>query len=194
MSAKSRNEAVLPTLPDDCRSGLAPWTYFNRELFAIEQEELFRRYWQIACHISDLPEPGDWFSFDIVGERAIIVRGKDGLVRAFHNVCRHRGSRIVAGEQGHCKTAMVCPFHGWSFNLDGTLRAVPKAKTFPKLDPVGHGLVPLDHEIWQGFVFVRFKPGPQPSVARLLSSHEAEVQGYRLDDLKPYETQTKEAI
>ena len=59
--------------------------------------------------------------FDIVGERAVIVRGKDGIVRAFHNVCRHRGSRVVAGDKGHCKSAMVCPFHGWSYNLDGTL-------------------------------------------------------------------------
>jgi phenylpropionate dioxygenase-like ring-hydroxylating dioxygenase large terminal subunit len=194
MNAINPIEPAVSPLADDCRGGLAPWTYFNRELFEIEQEELFRRHWQVACHISDVPEPGDWSSFDIVGERAIIVRGKDGIVRAFHNVCRHRGSRVVAGETGHCKTAMVCPFHGWSFNLDGTLRAVPKAKTFPKLDPVAHGLVPLEHEIWNGFVFVRFKPGPQPSVAELLSRHEAEAQAYRLAELTPFAPPTKEVI
>ena len=108
---------------------------------------MFRRHWQLACHVSDIPKDGDWTTFDIVSERALIVRDKDNVVRAFHNVCRHRGSRVVAGESGRCKSAMVCPFHGWSCNLDGTLRAVPKAKTFPKLDPVSHGLVPLDHEI-----------------------------------------------
>lgn len=181
-------------LADDQRGGLAPWTYFNRELFDIEQEELFRRHWQLACHVSDVPQPGDWCTFDIAGERALVVRGKDNVVRAFHNVCRHRGSRVVAGERGKCKSAMVCPFHGWSFNLDGTLRAVPKAKTFPKLDPVAHGLVPLEHEIWQGFVFIRFKAGPQPSVSELLAVHSEEASGYRLSEIRPYLPQSRDLM
>jgi phenylpropionate dioxygenase-like ring-hydroxylating dioxygenase large terminal subunit len=181
-------------LMDDERGGLPPWTYFNRELFQIEQDELFRRHWQLACHESDIPKDGDWTTFDIASERALIVRGKDNVVRAFHNVCRHRGSRVVAGESGRCKSAMVCPFHGWSYNLDGTLRAVPKAKTFPKLDPVSHGLVPLDCEIWHGFVFVRFKPGPQGSVADLMALHEAEAAAYRLADIVPYAPQTRDIL
>jgi phenylpropionate dioxygenase-like ring-hydroxylating dioxygenase large terminal subunit len=183
-----------PVLDDAARGGLAPWTYFNRELFDIEQEELFRRHWQLACHVSDVPAAGDWYAFDIVGERAIIVRGKDGVVRAFHNVCRHRGSRVVAGEKGRCKTAMVCPFHGWSFNLDGTLRAVPKARTFPKLDPLEHGLIPVEHEIWHGFIFVRFKQGPQATVAELMAGHETEAAAYRLGEIKPYVPQTRELM
>ncbi|CAN5173013.1 aromatic ring-hydroxylating dioxygenase subunit alpha [soil metagenome] len=181
-------------LGDEERGGLAPWTYFNEELFEIEQEELFRKHWQLACHVSDVPNAGDWCGFDIVGERAIVVRGKDNVVRAFHNVCRHRGSRVVAGERGNCKSAMVCPFHGWSYNLDGTLRAVPKAKTFPKLDPATHGLVPLEHEIWNGFVFVRFKPGPQPSVAEIMMPHAEEARGYRLEEILPFAPQTREAM
>jgi phenylpropionate dioxygenase-like ring-hydroxylating dioxygenase large terminal subunit len=181
-------------LTDDERAGLPPWTYFNKELFQIEQEELFRRHWQLACHVSDIPKDGDWTTFDIAGERALVVRGKDNVVRAFHNVCRHRGSRVVAGESGRCKSAMVCPFHGWSYNLDGTLRAVPKAKTFPKLDPVTHGLVPVEHEIWHGFVFVRFKPGPQGSVAELMAQHATEAANYRLAEIKPYAPQTRDIL
>lgn len=188
-------DPLAPTrLSDEERAGLPPWTYFNKELFLIEQEELFRRHWQLACHVSDVPEEGDWTTFDIAGERALIVRGKDKVVRAFHNVCRHRGSRVVAGESGRCKSAMVCPFHGWSYNLDGTLRAVPKARTFPKLDPVTHGLVPLEHEIWQGFVFVRFKAGPQGSVAGIMAPHEAEVAGYELGAVKPYLPQSRDML
>ena len=61
-------------------------------------------------------------TLDLAGERAIAVRGKDGQVRCFHNVCRHRGSRVVADERGRCKSALVCPFHGWAYNLDGTLQ------------------------------------------------------------------------
>jgi phenylpropionate dioxygenase-like ring-hydroxylating dioxygenase large terminal subunit len=164
------------------RTGLPAWTYFDSGLFETEKERLFRRYWQLACHVSDVPEPGSWLAFDIVGERAVIVRGKDGIIRAFHNVCRHRGSRVVAGERGRCKSAMVCPFHGWSYNLDGTIRAVPQVKTFPKLDPKTDGLTALDCEVWQGFVFVRFKQGPQPSLAEMMAPYAAEFAAYRLED------------
>jgi phenylpropionate dioxygenase-like ring-hydroxylating dioxygenase large terminal subunit len=181
-------------LKDDERSGLPPWTYFNKELFLIEQEELFRRHWQLACHVSDILGAGDWTTFDIAGERALILRGRDGVVRAFHNVCRHRGSRVVAGESGRCKSAMVCPFHGWSYNLDGTLRAVPKAKTFPKLDPVTHGLVPVEHEIWHGFVFLRFKPGLQASVKELMAHQENEASAYKLTEIRPHGRQTRDLL
>lgn len=187
-------ERVSCKLGAEERGGLAPWTYFNEELFEIEREELFRRHWQLACHVSDVPKAGDWCAFDIAGERAIVVRGKDDVVRAFHNVCRHRGSRIAAGERGSCKSAMVCPFHGWSYNLDGTLRAVPKAKTFPKLDPAEHGLVPLAHEIWNGFVFVRFKSGPQPAVAKIMTAHAEEAGTYKLEAITPYRPITHEVM
>jgi phenylpropionate dioxygenase-like ring-hydroxylating dioxygenase large terminal subunit len=80
-------DLVTPNrLMDDERSGLPPWTYFNNELVHIEQDELFRRHWQLACHVSDIPKDGDWTTFDIASERALIVRGKDNVVRAFHNV------------------------------------------------------------------------------------------------------------
>lgn len=161
------------------RSGLPAWTYTSTELFELEKTLLFRQHWQIAGHVSDIPDPGDFLCFDIIGERAVIVRGKDGQVRGFHNVCRHRGSRVVATDAGTCKTALVCPFHGWSFNLDGTLRSVPAKRTLPDLDPVEHGLVPVETEIWMGFIFVRFQKGPQPSVADLMAPTEAEIALYR---------------
>jgi phenylpropionate dioxygenase-like ring-hydroxylating dioxygenase large terminal subunit len=171
---------------DGSRDGLPPWTYFNAELLELEKSELFRKTWQCAGHVSDIPEPGDYLAFDIVGERALIVRGKDRKVRAFHNVCRHRGSRVVADDQGRCKSALVCPFHGWSYNLDGTLRAVPQAKSFPALDAKEHGLQPVEFEIWHGFMFVRFVPGSQPSVAELMTRYDEAVRPYRLEEVKPY--------
>ncbi|MDX1529428.1 MAG: Rieske (2Fe-2S) protein, partial [Gammaproteobacteria bacterium] len=140
------------------RSGLPPWTYFSEELLEIEKEELFRKHWQLACHVSDVPEPGSYVALDIAGERALILKGTDGRARAFHNVCRHRGSRVVADDKGRCKSAVVCPFHGWSYNLDGTLRQPAQAHTLPDLDPVAFGLKPTEMEIWNGFVFIRFKP------------------------------------
>jgi phenylpropionate dioxygenase-like ring-hydroxylating dioxygenase large terminal subunit len=166
------NDLVQPKLKDSERSGLPGWTYFNEEAMELEKEHLFRRCWQLLGHVNDIPEPGDYLTFDIAGERAIAVRGKDGRVRCFHNVCRHRGSRVVADKRGSCKSAIVCPFHGWAYNLDGTLRGAPAPRSLPDLDPETHGLPKLEHEIFHGYVFVRFKSGPQPSVADMLKSYE----------------------
>ena len=103
-----------------------------------------------------------------MGERALIIRDEENKIRAFHNVCRHRGSRVLDSAEGMCKSVISCPFHGWSYNLDGSLRGAAKASTFPAFDREKWGLKPLEMEIWHGFVFVRFKPGLQPSVANLL--------------------------
>lgn len=167
------------------RGGLPPWTYFSDELLEIEKEELFRRHWQLVCHVNDLPQAGDYVAIDIVGERALILRGADGRVRAFHNVCRHRGSRVVADDKGSCKSAVVCPFHGWSYNLDGTLRSPAQAHTLPDLDPAEFGLKPMEMDIWNGFVFVRFKPGRQRSIAEILRRFEDEVAPYELPNFIP---------
>lgn len=174
---------VFPN-PED-RFGLPGWTYFNDELFALESETLFRRHWQIVCHSNDILEKGQFTTFDLVGERALIIRGEDGVIRAFHNLCRHRGSRVVTEENGICKNAMVCPFHGWSFNLDGTLRSPARPRTLPDLDPVEWGLKPIECEIWQGFIFIRFKPGHQPSVKEIMAPHDALIQPQQLADLVP---------
>lgn len=167
------------------RRGLPGWTYHSPALLELEKEQVFRNHWQIVGHVSDVPEPGDYLTMDVVGERALVVRGKDGVVRAFHNMCRHRGSRVVADSQGSCKGALVCPFHGWVYNLDGTLRGAARPLTFPELDKVEFGLKPIDLEIWMGFVFVRFRQGPQPSVAELMRSVEQEISHYRIGDMVP---------
>ena len=89
-------------LPNDHdRKGLPAWSYFNTEMLEMEKDLLFRSHWQLVCHANDLPDPGDFVTLDCVGERALVIRGKDGALRAFHNLCRHRGSRVVAGEQGN---------------------------------------------------------------------------------------------
>ncbi len=183
ISYTTQKEQVEPPPNDWDHGGLPAWAYTNTEYFELEKDILFRRQWQIAGHISDVAEPGDYICFDIVGERALIVRGKDGKVRAFHNVCRHRGSRVVADNRGSCKTALVCPFHGWSFNLDGTFRSAPAPRSLPNLDAVEHGLVPLELEIWMGFIFVRFKPGPQPSVSELMAPVATEVGYYKPEEM-----------
>ncbi len=167
------------------RSGLPAWTYCDEDLTEIEKELLFRRHWQLACHQSDIPEPGDFQCFDMVGERAVIVRGKDGAIRAFHNLCRHRGSRVVGTDRGHCDHVITCPFHGWSYDFDGTLRAPLRPQSLPDLDRVAYGLKPIELEIWQGFVFVRFQSGDQPSVTDIMAPFQDEAAAYHTDAMVP---------
>lgn len=174
------------TIPNDWdRRGLPGWSYHSQALLNLEKEHVFRNHWQIAAHVGDVPNPGDYLTMDVVGERALILRGRDGVVRGFHNICRHRGSRVVAENQGTCKNALVCPFHGWVYNLDGTLRGAARPHSFPDLDKTEFGLMPLDLEIWMGFIFIRFRKGPQPSVAALLKPFEAEIAPYRTAELVP---------
>jgi phenylpropionate dioxygenase-like ring-hydroxylating dioxygenase large terminal subunit len=116
------------------RGGLPAWTYQSEAMLELEKREIFYTHWQIAGHTSDVPRPGDYFTFDIGEERAVVVRGEDGLIRAFNNLCRHRGARVAPLGQGHCKNALVCPFHGWVYNLDGTLRGPARPKSFGELD------------------------------------------------------------
>ncbi|WP_019172301.1 aromatic ring-hydroxylating oxygenase subunit alpha [Pseudaminobacter salicylatoxidans] len=171
-------------VPDDWdRRGLPGWAYHSPAFLELEREHIFRNHWQIIGHVCDVPEPGDYLTMDVVGERALVVRGKDGVVRGFHNICRHRGSRVVADVRGSCRNALVCPFHGWVYNLDGTLRGAARPKSFPELDKNEFGLVPLDLEIWMGLIFIRFRKGPQPSMAELLKPFEEELSHYRVADM-----------
>jgi phenylpropionate dioxygenase-like ring-hydroxylating dioxygenase large terminal subunit len=173
-------------VPNDWdRRGLPGWAYHSPALLELEKEHIFRNHWQIVGHVSDVPNAGDYLTMDVVGERALIVRGKDGVVRAFHNICRHRGSRVVADNQGTCRNALVCPFHGWVYNLDGTLRGAARPRSFPELDKTEFGLTPLELEIHMGLIFVRFRRGPQPSVAELLKPFEAELAHYRIAEMEP---------
>jgi phenylpropionate dioxygenase-like ring-hydroxylating dioxygenase large terminal subunit len=173
--------------PFQDRAGLPAWCYTSPEMLDAEKDLLFRAHWQIVCHVNDLPEPGDFVTLDCVGERALVLRGTDGVVRGFHNLCRHRGSRVVADEKGSCPKAIICPFHGWVYNLDGTLRGPAQPDSLPDMDPVEHGLKPIETEIWNGFVFVRFQPGPQPPIGQIMARFEDEVSQYDLDELVPDE-------
>jgi carnitine monooxygenase subunit len=167
------------------RRGLPAWSYHSQAVFDLERDAVFLRHWQVAGHVNDIPAPGDWLSFGMLGERAVIMRGQDGVVRAFHNLCRHRGARVVDGVQGHCRNAMVCPFHGWVYNLDGTLRGAAVPTSFGKIDRAKFGLKPIALEIFSGFVFIRFQPGPQPSVATMLAPFAADFAAYRLSAVLP---------
>ena len=163
---------------------LAPWTYRSEELTALELEALFLSDWLLAGHVSEIPNSGDYTTFNIGGERAVLIRDEEGRIGAFHNVCRHRGSRVVGADRGHCRRTMVCPFHGWTYHLDGRLKQVPSPGTFDQLEIGSNGLIRIELEIWHGFLFIRFRSGGQ-SLAERLAAVEEKVTHYRLSELLP---------
>ena len=161
---------------------LPAWTYSDAEFFELEKERVFASAWQVVCHESDIPEPGDWHTLEYIGESVIVVRGRDRAVRAFTNVCRHRGSRLVDGASG-CARKLVCPYHAWTYDLDGSLSGVPDSASYPGLDKSRHGLTTVAIEVWRGFVFLRLND-QGPTVAEMMAPYEAMIAPYRFEELK----------
>jgi phenylpropionate dioxygenase-like ring-hydroxylating dioxygenase large terminal subunit len=185
MSAAVRPVSSQTTAPvDDPAVGLPAWIYHDRDFFELEKRTIFRTSWQLVCHGSDIPKPGDYHCLDLLGESIVALRGRDGEIRSFHNVCRHRASRLLDGQKGHCGGRITCPYHAWTYSLDGRLIGVPHRETFRDLKPELHGLVPLEQEIYCGFIFVRLEPG-LPSVAEMLAPYAEDLAAYRMEELVP---------
>ena len=161
---------------------LPGWVYHDPEYFRVEMKRLIRPAWQIVCHGNDIPEAGDWRTLEIAGESILVIRGSDGAIRAFANVCRHRGSRLVDGEAG-CAKRLTCPYHAWTYATDGRLVGVPMKEDYPGLDQQALGLLPVELELWRGFVFVRLEGGG-PGVAAMMAPWEAEVEPHRFEELQ----------
>lgn len=161
---------------------LPGWVYRDPEYFRVEMDRLIRPSWQIVCHVSDIAAPGAWRTLDLLGESVIVIRGADGTVRAFANVCRHRGSRLVDGEAG-CAKRLTCPYHAWTYAADGRLIGVPSKEDYPGLDQSALGLIPVELEDWRGFLFVRLE-GRGPSVAEMMAPYEAEIAPHRFERLE----------
>jgi len=180
-ASRAGSELVYETLP--------AWVYRCPEFHELERELIFGRSWLCVGHVSQVQNPGDYMTLDAFGERVVVIRGEDGVLRAFHNVCRHRASRVVPGETGNCSSAIACPHHGWSYGFDGKLRAIPSESSFPNLDKDRAGLLELDLEPWMGIVFVRLA-GDGPTVASALKTFEAEARQYRIEEMKPWGRRT----
>jgi phenylpropionate dioxygenase-like ring-hydroxylating dioxygenase large terminal subunit len=163
-------------------TSLPGWLYHDAGFFEAEKRAFLRASPQIVCHVSDIAEPGQWQKLDYLGESIIVMRGDDGVPRAFANVCRHRGSQLVDGESG-CAKVLTCPYHAWSYARDGRLVGVPHRHEYPDLKTDQLGLKPVALEEWRGFLFVRLEQG-LPSVAEMMAPYDAEVAPYRFEDLR----------
>jgi Rieske 2Fe-2S family protein len=135
--------------------------YTSEDVFAVERERIFFRDWFYACRAESLEAPGAFVTVDVVGESILLVRGRDGELRAFYNVCRHRGSRLCDEARGSVKGAIKCPYHAWSYGLDGSLIGTPNV-TAAEIDRSALSLWKATVDEWQGFVFVNLAVDPEP--------------------------------
>jgi choline monooxygenase len=131
--------------------------YTDPRFYELERECVFARTWQGIGHLGQVKEPGDFFLAEIVGNPIIVVRGKDQQLRAFYNVCRHRGGPLATTDGN--AAVLQCHYHGWTYLLDGSLRGVPHFDRVELFDRKDFGLVPVEVDCWEGLIFVRLSPG-----------------------------------
>ena len=141
----------------------------SQEYFERERNAIFKRVWLNVGRVEQVPHPGDFYTIDIAaaGASLVIVRDQDGTVRAFHNMCSHRGNPVVWDSVGR-QARFTCSFHAWVFGLDGSLRSVPDEGQFFDFDKSRHGLTPVALDVWEGFIFVNLDPHPRETLVEHL--------------------------
>ncbi len=139
---------------------MEPSVYLDPAVFAAERAAVLATTWQYACHSSELPAPGAYAAYQIAGESLFSVRGGDGAIRTFYNVCQHRGHELVEGRG--TRRLLVCPYHAWSYRLDGSLHKAPHADDRPGFEAGAICLTGVRTEDFLGFVFVNLDPEAPP--------------------------------
>src|SRR2546425_4488302 len=131
-------------------------------VFAKEQDRIFSTHWLCVGHQSQLGKPGDYFVAEVAGESLILLRDHREAVRAFYNVCRHRGTRLCEGKTGQLRETLQCPYHAWTYSLDGRLVGAPHMDKVTGFDKAEHSLQPVSLALWEGFIFVNLAEEPTP--------------------------------
>ena len=139
---------------------LPSWLYTNPEVLEIEKREIFSKTWQYVGHISQFTRAGDYITTEVADRPIIVLRGKDGEIRAFYNVCSHRASKLVEGEGN--KPLLVCPYHAWSYHLDGSLNNAPNMMGVENFDQKDFCLKKVKLEIFESFIFVNLDSNASP--------------------------------
>lgn len=167
----------VPRLHDDPAQSytLPARQYFDPAIYAAEQGRIFARSWIYAAHLGALREPGCYVTCRIADENIIVIRGKDGVLRGFYNVCQHRAHELLKGS-GRTKV-ITCPYHAWTYHADGRLRTARGSEELPHFDKDEFCLKPVRVETMANFVFVNLDPQPQP-LKTLSGDLEDEIRGY----------------
>jgi phenylpropionate dioxygenase-like ring-hydroxylating dioxygenase large terminal subunit len=173
--------------------GTGPVSYedsISPEHYELEREAIFRRTWLNVGRIEQLPRTGSYFTRELDAARTsvVVVKGPDGEVRAFHNICRHRGNKLVWNDfpaeetAGSCRQ-FTCKYHGWRYGLDGDLTFVQQESEFFDLDKSDYGLVAVQCEVWEGFVFVHLDPANTTSARDYLGKLGSGLEGYPFGEM-----------
>lgn len=166
---------------------LPPEAYTAADVFEAEIRQIFRRDWICVARVDQIPQPGDYRCVELVDQPIVVARARDGMIHAFSRICLHRAMPVAEG-CGNA-TRFVCPYHNWTYELDGRLRSAPMMEGAEEFEPSGCRLPALAVEVWQGFVFVNADPDCSPLAPRLegLARH---LEGYGFDELVVAETLT----
>jgi len=173
--------------------GTGPVSYqdsVDPEWYEDEREAVFKRSWLNIGRVEQLPRKGSYFTreLDVAGTSLIIVRGADDEIRAFHNICRHRGNKLAwtdypnKEDKGTCRQ-FACKYHGWRYDLEGELTFVQQEGEFFDLDKSEHGLVPVSLDTWEGFIFVNLADEPEQSLRDFLGDMATGLDGYPFGEM-----------
>ena len=163
---------------DDCLT-LPPSAYRSPEFYALEMKEIFEKNWLCVGRAEYVPESGDYYAFDMLGETLLIVRGDDGEVRALSNICRHRYMQIVAGSGNTHR--FICPYHSWSYGTDGKLVGAPYMDGAKRFNQAECRLPQYRLDTWAGFLFVNLDEKAPPLSDRMRTL-ETYIENYRVPD------------
>ena len=177
-----RADLAAATRPLSQARSMPAGFYTDPAIFAAEREHVFLKHWFFLCRAEELPTPGDYRAFDSPGGPIVLIRGNDGQLRCFANYCRHRGSILLEGS-GNVGGRITCPYHAWSYLNDGRLYGCPDMADAEGFDKVENGLVALDLDQWEGFVFARFtRDGPR--LIAHLGDFPARMASHKLGDMR----------
>jgi choline monooxygenase len=186
LDALLRHLVDLAGTPLGQATGMPAEIYRRPDVLELERERIFAREWLCPGLAAEIPNPGDYLTFSINDQPIFVVRGPDRTIRSFSNVCRHRMMRLVE-ERGSCRT-IVCPYHGWSYGLQGELLGAPHMKQSPGFQPATLGLPPIRTEVWDGWIYVTLADDA-PSLGDRLAPLHALVGRYGTAGYVPIVTQ-----
>lgn len=175
-----RNLSDNAALPYDEARAMPPGVYHSPEFLALEEEEIFRKEWMCVGRAESMPEPGDYIACDILDEPVVVVRGNDGVIRGFSNICLHRMARLLEGT-GNAKR-MVCPYHAWTYGLDGSLVAAPHMEGNKCFDKKDYKLPDVRAAVWQGWVYATLNPDAPDLDTYLREVGEVVTDRYRMEN------------
>ena len=175
-----------PNRPLDQASTSPSSWYTDKDFYQLELKTVFSRSWQLAGRLDQVTAPGQYVTSDIAGEPVVIVRGNDGVLRGFFNVCRHHAAAVMTEPEG--KAAQLrCPYHGWTYSLEGELKGTPDFSGVCNFDRATNGLVPLDMTEWENWIFVKLDQGNRPLIDFLSEDLVQQIKPLQLRDLHWFE-------